>query len=118
MRGARFYVVVFWLVWLAIAAAESQGRFGLVLAFCLGSFVLPIVCYLWCKSDCAARAAEAPPGAIPMILVLLPIGWAYYLFKTRPPIKALLVVAGTVALATIVLVIVQLSLGSPGHVAT
>jgi len=53
-----------------------------------------------------------------MILVLLPIGWAYYLFKTRPPLKALLVVAGTVALATIVLVIVQLSLGSPGHVAT
>ena len=118
MRAARFYVAVFWLVWLAIAFAQSQGTFGFVVAFCLGSFVLPIVCYLWCKADSAARAVPAPQGAIPMMLVLLPIGWAYYLFGTRPRVRALVVIAGTVVLATIVLVIARVVLGSASHVAT
>lgn len=118
MRTARFYVAVFWLVWLVIAVAQSQGFFGFVLAFCLGSFALPIVCYLWCKADCAARAVQAPNGAIPMILVLLPIGWAYYLFSTRPRSRAWVTVAGTVVLATIVLVIAHVVLGSAGHAVT
>jgi hypothetical protein len=121
LRTARSYVAIFWLIWLIIAALLSRGPMGsdrFAAAAGLGSVVLPVVCYLWCKADCAARTVRPPPGAIPLMAVLVPVGWAYYLFATRPPLKALGVVVGTVAATLTVLVIAQMIFGAGRHVAT
>jgi hypothetical protein len=52
------------------------------------------------------------------MVVLLPVGWAYYLLATRPPLRAVAVVVGTVVAAAAVLVIAQAIFGAGGHVAT
>jgi hypothetical protein len=39
--------------------------------------------YAWMKADARARGSPPPPGAIPLILVLLPIAVPYYLLATR-----------------------------------
>ena len=121
MTAARTYVVVFWLLWVVIAAAVSRGPLGsdaFALGAGLGSVALPVICFLWCKADSAARTVHAPPGAIPLMVVLLPVGWAYYLLATRPPLRAVAVVVGTVVAAAAVLVIAQAIFGAGGHVAT
>ena len=121
MRAARSYVFLFWLIWVALAAALSRGPPGsdkFALAGGLGGVLLPIVCYLWCKADCAARAVRAPPGAVPLMAVLPAIGWAYYLFATRRPLKALTVIVGTLVVALTILGVAKVTLGVAAHVAT
>jgi hypothetical protein len=39
--------------------------------------------YAWMKADARARGSAPPPGAIPLIPVLLPIAVPYYLLATR-----------------------------------
>jgi len=42
-----------------------------------------VLIYAWMKADARARGSPPPPGAIPLILVLLPIAVPYYLLATR-----------------------------------
>ena len=121
MRTARTYAVVFWLLWLVIAAMLSRGgdrSDWVAIAASLGSYVVPVICYLWCKADSAARAARVPAGAIPLMAVLVPIGWAYYLFATRPLLRATAVVLGTVVAALGILAMAQVLLSAGQDVAT
>ena len=117
----RTYVVLLWLLWVVAATAALRGPLhshSFALASGLGSFVLPVICYLWCKVDCAARTVQAPPGAIPLMAVLLPVGWAYYLFATRSPLRAVAVVVGTLVGTVAVLAIAQVLFSVGGNVAT
>jgi hypothetical protein len=121
LRLARTYVALFWLLWLLIAVAFSRGPPGssaFAIAAGLGSVAMPILCYLWCKADSSARGVKPPPGAIPLMVLLLPIGWAYYVLATRPLFRAALVVLGTVLGALVILGLAQALLESTAHVAT
>jgi len=42
-----------------------------------------LLIYAWMKADSRARGSLPPPGAIPLILVLLPLAVSYYLLGTR-----------------------------------
>ena len=42
-----------------------------------------LLIYSWMKADARARGSPPPPGAIPLILVLLPVAVPYYLLATR-----------------------------------
>jgi hypothetical protein len=42
-----------------------------------------LLTYAWMKEDARARGSAPPPGAIPLIPVLLPIAVPYYLLATR-----------------------------------
>lgn len=73
MSPALRYVVAFWLLWAVIVtltAGESAHSKNIAVASGLGTVALPIIAYLWCKADSAARAVSPPPGAIPLIAVL------------------------------------------------
>jgi len=50
-----------------------------------GSAIWPmyLLIYSWMKADARARGSPPPPGAIPLILVLLPLAVSYYLLSTR-----------------------------------
>jgi len=98
LSPALRYVIAFWLLWavlVTLTAGESPHSENIAVASGLGTVVLPIIAYLWCKADSAARAVNPPPGAIPLLAVLVPIGWLYYLFATRSPLRAASVVIST-----------------------
>lgn len=102
MRGSRLYATLFWVLWAVIAlltgGMESRSN-HYAIAASLGVYVLPIVVYSWCKADAAARSVQPPPGAIPMLAVLLPLGWVYYICATRSPLRACGSIIGTVIAA-------------------
>jgi hypothetical protein len=118
VRAVRSYVLLFWLTWVALALALCLKPNGALVAG-FGFVLLPVICYLWCKADSAARAVRAPPGAVPLMAVAPVIGWAYYLFGTRPPLKALTVVVSTLVVAVgIVMLVPKLVFDVGGYVAT
>ena len=47
-----------------------------------GLIGLPILFYLWCKSDASHRGVSPPPGALPLGAVLWPVAWVYYVLFT------------------------------------
>ena len=102
MRRPRLYSVLFWFLWVVICLL-AQGRRSqsshFAIAAALGTYVLPIVLYSWCKADSSARAVQPPPGAIPLLAVLLPLGWAYYVCGTRSPLRAFALIVGAAATA-------------------
>jgi hypothetical protein len=52
------------------------------------------------------------------MVLLLPIGWAYYVLGTRPLFRAVVVVVGTVFGALLILGLAQAFFHSATHVAT
>ena len=102
MRGARLYSLLFWILWGVISLVvrpDDRDSPGSVIAGFLGSFVAPILLYMWCKADAAARSVQPPPGAIPLLAVLLPVGWAYYIFATRSLLRAIGVIVCSILFA-------------------
>jgi hypothetical protein len=102
MRSSRLYAALFWVFWLIVALLTQathlcSDRFAI--AGGLGMYVLPVILYGWCKADAAARSVQPSPGAIPLLAVLLPVGWAYYVFATRSPLRAVGVVIGGILAA-------------------
>ena len=92
MRRTHLYAllsVVLCAVVLALrqGADVQSGRFAISAGSSL--FVLPVTLYLWCKVDATTRSVTPPPGAIPLLAVLAPVGWIYYLLGTRRPLQAL-----------------------------
>jgi hypothetical protein len=64
--------------------------------------------YAWMKADARARGSQPPPGAIPLILVLLPIAVPYYLLATRHRWRKLVSVCFLTGYIGIVLVLLGL----------
>jgi hypothetical protein len=95
LSTANRYILLALCMGLAISfllTGFDLDRDHMAIAVLLGSCLLPVVTYLWIKADSAARAVKPPPGAIPLLVILLPIGWAYYVFATRRPMRASLTV--------------------------
>lgn len=91
MRRARLYAILSGVlcgisVTLPQGANVQSARFAMSAG--LSMYVLPVILYLWCKADAATRSATPPPGAIPLLAVLAPVGWIYYMFGTRRPLRA------------------------------
>jgi hypothetical protein len=72
---------------LAMGAASGYFAHGSqVVQACVygvGAWPLYVLTYLWMKADASARSTAPPPGAAPLIPVLLPIAVPYYLLATR-----------------------------------
>jgi hypothetical protein len=103
MRSSRLYAALFWVIWIVIALltqATHMRSDRIAIAGGLGMYVLPVILYAWCKADAAARSVQPPPGAIPLLAVLLPVGWAYYVFATRSPLRAVGVIIGGILAAS------------------
>ena len=65
-----------------------------------------LLTYVWMKADARARGSAPPPGAIPLIPVLLPIAVPYYLLATRRRWRKILAVCfltGYVGIALVLL---------------
>ncbi len=81
------------------AAYESEVAFtGIVV------FPLYVLTYLWMKADAQERSSASPPGAIPLVAVLLPIAVPYYLIATRHGWGKALAVLGLVGFVVLVVV--------------
>ena len=115
MRGSRSYSVLFWIVWtvtiLLAQAGQVDGSEYRAMAAGLSMSVLPVTVYSWCKADAAARSVQPPPGAIPLLAVLLPLGWAYYVFATRPPLRAFGLIIGAALVSTGILAVTAIVCG-------
>jgi hypothetical protein len=53
------------------------------------TIVFTILCASWCQADAASRASTLTRGTLWSIVLLLPIGLSYYLFRSRRPREAL-----------------------------
>lgn len=65
-----------------------------------------LLTYAWMNADARARGSAPPPGAIPLIPVLLPIAVPYYLLATRRrwhKILAVCFLTGYIAMALVLL---------------
>jgi hypothetical protein len=65
-----------------------------------------LLTYAWMKADARARGSAPPPGAIPLIPVLLPIAVPYYLLATRQRWRKILAVCfltGYIGIAVVLL---------------
>jgi hypothetical protein len=51
--------------------------------YSIAAWPLYLLTYAWMKADARARGSVPPPGAIPLIPMLLPIAVPYYLLATR-----------------------------------
>ena len=60
------------------SAYESELAFGAIVVV-----PLYVLTYLWMKADSRERSTPTPPGALPLVVVLLPIAVPYYLVATR-----------------------------------
>jgi hypothetical protein len=69
---------------------------------------LCLLTYAWMKADARTRCCAPPPGAIPLIPVLLPIAVPYYLLASRRGYRKVLVVfffTGYIGIELVLLVI-------------
>ena len=101
-RRARLYALLFWIYWSVIvllARPDGPASDGFIIARGVGTFVVPILLYLWCKADSSARSVQPPSGATPLLAALFPVGWAYYLLATRPFLRAIGVIVGSLVFA-------------------
>jgi hypothetical protein len=65
-----------------------------------------LLTYAWMKADARARGSAPPPGAIPLVPVLLPIAVPYYLLATRRRWRKILAVCfltGYIGIALVLL---------------
>lgn len=63
---------------LADGSADAQKT-----VYSVASWPTYLLIYAWMKADARARGSPPPPGAIPLIIALLPIAVPYYLLATR-----------------------------------
>ena len=68
-----------------------------------------LLTYAWMKADARARGSAPPPGAIPLIPVLLPVAVPYYLLATRRRWHKILAVGFMTGYIGIALVLLALS---------
>jgi hypothetical protein len=64
------------------------ATFGLI--YLAGAFGLPLLLYVWCRSEIEDRHFPYPSGAPLLVAWIFPIGLPVYFFRTRPWPKALL----------------------------
>ena len=67
-----------------------------------------VLTYAWMKADARTLGSTPPPGAIPLIPVLLPIAVSYYLLGTRQrwhKVLALCWLTGYVGIAFVVIIL-------------
>lgn len=56
MRGPRLYSLLFWILWGVMSLMvrpDDRNSPEFVIATGMGSFVFPILLYMWCKADAA-----------------------------------------------------------------
>lgn len=105
MRRTHLYallsIVLYAFVLVLRQGADVQsGRFAIAAG--LSIFVLPVILYLWCKVDATTRSVTPPPGAIPLLAVLAPVGWIYYLLGTRRPVRALTTIFAVIVVMLVI----------------
>jgi hypothetical protein len=62
MRGPRLYSLLFWILWGVMSLMvrpDDRNSPEFVIATGIGSFVFPILLYMWCKADAAPIALAA-----------------------------------------------------------
>ena len=99
--SSRSWLIAIALLLLAAGAASGYLSHGAgnrdVYAFT--AWPLYLLTFRWMKADARSRSVHPPPGAIPMIALLLPIAVPYYLFATRRSWRG----AASVCLAVLVI---------------
>jgi hypothetical protein len=86
MRASHWLVAIGLLAFTTglVAGSLGAGSPETWLSVYSGAAWLLYVCiYCWMKADARERSHEPPPGATPLIPVLLPIAIPYYLVWTR-----------------------------------
>jgi hypothetical protein len=67
-----------------ISGVVADGSAGTQMSiYSVAAWPVYLLTYAWMKADARARGSAPPPGAIPLIPVLLPIAVPYYLLATR-----------------------------------
>ena len=67
-----------------ISGVVAHGSAGTQMSiYSAAAWPVYVLTYAWMKADARARGSVPPPGAIPLIPVLLPIAVPYYLLATR-----------------------------------
>jgi hypothetical protein len=67
-----------------ISGVVAHGSAGTQMSiYGFAAWPVYLLTYSWMKEDARARGSAPPPGAIPLIPVLLPIAVPYYLLATR-----------------------------------
>jgi hypothetical protein len=117
---ARTYVIPFLLLWVVMAIAVSPEPPPIpcfsplapasAASFC--RYLLSLVQSRLCCQDCSrSPGGHSPNGRA------LPVGWAYYLFATRPPLRAVAVVVETAVGVMLVFAVTKLLFSAGGYVA-
>jgi hypothetical protein len=99
--SSRSWLIAIALVLLAAGAASgyiSHGE-GNRDVYSLMVWPIYILTYNWMKADAKQRSFEPPPGALPLIPLLLPVALPYYLFGTRRGWRG----AGSLCIAALVI---------------
>lgn len=99
MRRTHLYAILSGSLYaISIAFAQGapvqSGRFAMSAGLLM--YVIPVLLYLWCKADTRTRSVMPPPGAVSLLAVLAPIGWIYYIFGTRRPLRALTTISAVI----------------------
>ena len=64
-----------------VVGRESSDTLRII--YSVATWPMFLLIYGWMKADARARGSPPPPGAIPLVPVLLPIAVLYYLLATR-----------------------------------
>jgi hypothetical protein len=98
-----------WLIAIALVLLAASGISGYVShglgngdMYALIAWPVYVLIFCWMKADARRLGVEPPPGAIPMIPLLLPIAIPYYFLGTRRGWR------GAISLCLVVLVIAVL----------
>src|SRR5882757_2220163 len=76
-----------------ISGVVADGSAGTQMSiYSVAAWPVYLLTYAWMKADARARGSAPPPGAIPLIPVLLPIAVPYYLLATRQRWRKILAV--------------------------
>src|SRR5512140_3605513 len=90
-----------------ISGVVAHGSVGTQMSiYNAAAWPVYLLTYAWMKSDARARGSVPPPGAIPLIPVLLPIAVPYYLLATRQRWRKILAVSfmtGYIGIAIVLL---------------
>jgi hypothetical protein len=90
-----------------ISGVVAHGSAGTQMSiYSVAAWPVYLLTYAWMKADARARGSAPPPGAIPLIPVLLPIAVPYYLLTTRRRWRKILAVCfltGYIGIALVLL---------------
>ena len=92
-----------------ISGVVAHGSAGTQMSiYSIAAWPVYVLTYAWMKADARARGSVPPPGAIPLIPVLLPIAVPYYLLATRRRWRKILAVCFLTGYIGIALVLLSL----------